>query len=91
MDILGPNLEDLFNLCNRKFTLKTVLMIADQVNSLVMKLFTRIEYLHGKNFIHRDIKPDNFIIGLNKKADIVYMLDFGLSKKYRDPRTSNLI
>merc|ERR1711890_133252 len=81
MDLLGPSLEDLFNFCSRRFTLKTVLMLADQ-------MLTRIEYVHAKNFIHRDVKPDNFLIGLGKrKLNHVYVIDFGLAKKYRDPRT----
>jgi len=81
MDILGPSLEDLFNFCSRKFTLKTVLMLADQ-------MLARVEYVHAKNFIHRDIKPDNFLIGLGKrKLNQVYVIDFGLAKKYRDPKT----
>ena len=48
---------------------------------------SRLEYIHSKNFIHRDVKPDNFLMGLGKKGNLVYVIDFGLAKKYRDART----
>ena len=53
----------------------------------IFSQISRIEYVHSKNFIHRDIKPDNFLMGLGKKGSLVYIIDFGLAKKYRDPRT----
>ena len=80
MELLGQSLEDLFTQCSRKFSLKTVLMLADQ-------MLQRIEYLHTNNFLHRDIKPDNFLIGLGKKKNIVHMIDFGLSKRFKEPKT----
>ncbi|KAL0426853.1 UNVERIFIED_CONTAM: Casein kinase-like protein 2 [Sesamum latifolium] len=80
MDLLGPSLEDLFNFCSRKLSLKTVLMLADQ-------MINRVEFVHSKSFLHRDIKPDNFLMGLGRRANQVYIIDFGLAKKYRDSST----
>ncbi|OVA08415.1 Protein kinase domain [Macleaya cordata] len=81
MDLLGPSLEDLFNFCTRKLSLKTVLMLADQ-------MINRVEFVHAKSFLHRDIKPDNFLMGLGRRANQqVYIIDFGLAKKYRDSST----
>ncbi|KAL3343864.1 hypothetical protein AABB24_027407 [Solanum stoloniferum] len=80
MDLLGPSLEDLFNFCSRKLSLKTVLMLADQ-------MINRVEFVHAKSFLHRDIKPDNFLMGLGRRANQVYIIDFGLAKKFRDSTT----
>eukprot|EP00754_Rhynchopus_humris_P001539 Rhum_TRINITY_DN10899_c0_g1::Rhum_TRINITY_DN10899_c0_g1_i1::g.40945::m.40945/K08957/CSNK1A; casein kinase 1, alpha len=75
LDLLGPSLEDLFVFCNRKFSVKTVLLLADQ-------MLTRIEHLHRHKFIHRDIKPDNFLLGQGRRGHIVYSIDLGLCKRF---------
>ena len=73
MNYLGKSLQNLFEKCGKKFSLKTVLMIADQI-------LTRIQFLHLKGFLHCDLKPANFVIGRHhNQANIIYLIDFGLS------------
>ncbi|RZC73566.1 hypothetical protein C5167_049046 [Papaver somniferum] len=72
MDFLGPSLEDLLNSYGRKFSLKTI---------------NRVEFIHSKSYLHRDIKPHNFLMGTGGRANQVYIINFGLAKKYRNSKT----
>lgn len=76
MDLLGSSLEDCLNQCNRRMSIKSVLMIAIQA-------MRRIEFVHSKSFLHRDIKPDNMLMGSHDPSTL-YLVDFGLAKRYRD-------
>jgi serine/threonine protein kinase len=80
IQILGSSIENLINGQRKKFTLKTTLMLSDQ-------MLTRIETFHNKGLIHRDIKPDNFLIGTGENYNIVYIIDYGLVKRFRDPKS----
>ncbi|EDV94758.1 casein kinase I [Drosophila grimshawi] len=84
LDLLGPTLEDLFNFCARTFSLKTTLMLADQI-------LTRVEFLHMNCLLHRDIKPENFLMGLGSERTRLFMIDFGLAKRYYRPRNNTHI
>ena len=84
MQLLGDNLQKLLlNLPYKKFTLKTTLMLGIQI-------LKRIKTLHENNYIHRDIKPENFTIGLKKFKNIIYMIDYGLTRKYCDSHKNHI-
>lgn len=75
MQLLGPSLEDVYNYYQRVFKLETVL-------KLTQLILNCIELLHKAKHIHRDIKPNNFLIGVDNNKKNLYIMDFGLSKKY---------
>ncbi|KAM0682790.1 hypothetical protein MDAP_002025 [Mitosporidium daphniae] len=92
MELLGPSLEELFNRSSRLFALPIVLILADQ-------MIQRIESLHSRYFLHRDIKPDNFVVGRTTDPSdsvtidgntCVYLIDFGLAKAYRRPGSAHI-
>lgn len=84
MERLGQSLNDLFGSCGGIFTLKCVLMIADQ-------MLTRLEDLHEKGFIHRDVKPSNILVGTESAVNMLYLIDFGMAMKYRNVHTNEHI
>jgi len=77
MPLMSRSLEDCVQKCKGTLSVKTTLLIADQ-------LLKRLEYLHSKCYVHRDIKPENFMWGVGEKQNVLHMIDFGLSKKYYD-------
>ena len=82
-DVYGPSLQQLMLFCGGKFTLKTVLLVIDQI-------FDRVEWVHSKNLTYSDICPDNFLVGLREKADKIFMVDFGNCKKFVDQTDTHL-
>ncbi|KAJ3229395.1 hypothetical protein HDU81_005399 [Chytriomyces hyalinus] len=104
LDLLGPSLEDMFELCKRRFSIKTVCLAAVQ-------MITRVQTVHERNLVYRDIKPDNFLLGNLQSAPNaghasdtfgipantsfhgthaaaqIHLIDFGMAKLFRDPKT----
>ena len=74
IELLGKSLDEIFNSI-KKFSLKTICVLG-------IEMIKRIKYLHSKNYIHRDIKPENFLMGKDENSNKIYLIDFGLSKKY---------
>lgn len=80
IQLLGPSLEDLFEWCGRRFSVKTVAQCAKQ-------MIARIQFVHENDLIYRDIKPDNFLVGATSEDNTIYLVDFGMIKQYRNPVT----
>ena len=78
-ELLGKSIDKIFFEKNRKFSMKDCCMIGIQI-------LDRLEYIHSKYIIHRDIKADNFLTGLKNKG-IIYIIDFGLAKQYKSRKT----
>lgn len=76
MQPLGKSLHTLHTQCHGKFTLKTTLMIG-------LQMFDRIKSLHDNSFIHRDLKPDNFLVGIGSSEHLIYLIDLGLAKRFK--------
>ena len=80
MSYLGPNLEELFIYCKRSFSLKTSILLS-------LQTFKIIKGVHESGVIHRDIKPDNFVIGFGDSHNKIFLIDFGLSVSFIDEKT----
>lgn len=84
MERLGESLEGIFARGGQRFGLKTVLLLAEQ-------MLTRVQAMHERGFVHRDMKPDNFLMGRGANKDVVYLIDLGLAKSYRSALTGEHI
>ena len=84
IDLCGPCIDDLLGYCQGRLSVSTTCMLADQ-------MIHRLEFLHSKSFIHRDLKPENFVMGLKGRSHHCFMIDYGLSKRYCDPKTGRHI
>ena len=83
-ELLGPSLQELYLYCGRRFSLKTVLLLAEQ-------MIARVELCHAFDYVHRAIKPGHFLIGRDTSAHLVYLIGLDDCKRYRESATQTHI
>ena len=87
-ELLGLSINSLWEMKKKYKTSSKVLI--NNVCMIALQGLERLEYIHSKNIIHRDIKPHNFLIGKNN-PELIYLIDFGFARKYRSSRTGKHI
>lgn len=82
IQLLGHDLTHFLKIY-KKFSLKCVLNIADQ-------MLTVLEAIHKRSVLHRDIKPENILIGRDSEQQVLYLVDYGISKFYRESKGQHM-
>ncbi|KAF9242392.1 kinase-like domain-containing protein [Melanogaster broomeanus] len=77
LESLEPSLHNFF--------LQSLALSLPYVTKIGIQLITRLEYVHLHNFIHRDVKPHNILMGVGDSWDTFILIDFGIAQKYHDP------
>lgn len=80
LEELDRNLDTLMSVCKGKFTLKTVMMLGQEIIAI-------LQYFHFKNFTHNQIMPRNFVLGAGEKQGKLYIVDFGGASRFKDNQT----
>ncbi len=80
MELLNKTLEELLLYNGKAYALESVIRTGIQ-------MVERLRHIHNLNLVHRDIKPENFMNGLGNRENLIYLIDFGLAKKYRSSKT----
>jgi serine/threonine protein kinase len=83
MDLLGGTLEELLQTHGGKMPLRMAIIIG-------LQMMKRVEELHKRGIIHRDIKPDNFLFGRDSTKSVLHIVDFGLAKYYVDSNKKHI-
>lgn len=84
MELLGPTLHDVFTQANKQLEPSFILHLG-------LQILARLEFTHSRGFLHRDIKPDNLLFGRGLRESMVYLIDFGIAKRFRTEKSGEHI